>query len=320
MDFNRYRRYIEHMKSELFSAEQQEGRYGRNLHIENIELTPNSEIPIDIQIRKAPIEIEDGDSIGGNGVEVNFKGRSVELMRAAEKLKELPEAERLGAVMKLIHEKLKYPYPETTENDSRDNPDLKKWLDERFGERPRIGDLELNEFLERGYGDCKIMATAYLLAAQSAELRGIYANSGTALKNIKRPDNGQPIFRSVEVDRDLNSAHAWVEIQLSDGRWIPVDPTANMIGEGEMLKVFQEAGYKIPVAYVDEVTPKGLYLDRGEALFDPGESEKMLRPRLKIAREFNKTRKPKMDRYAGDVDIVLSSSKDPKSMQLDFKE
>jgi len=319
MDFNKHRRYIERMKSESFGAERQEEQRGKKLHLENVELTPDTGIPVDIHVRKAPIEIKDGNSVGGNAVEVKFSGQSVELMRAAEKIGELPETERLGALMQLIHEKLRYPYPEIMEADSRDNPDLEQWFEERFGERPRLGDLELNEFLERGYGDCKIMATAYLLAAQSAKLKGIYANSGTTLKNVKRPDKGEPIFKSVEVDRDLNSAHAWVEIQLSDGRWIPVDPTANMIGEGEMLKVFQESGYKIPVAYVDEVTPKGLYLDRGEALFDPGEPEKTLRPHLRIARELM-TRKPKIDRYAGDVDIALFSSEDPKSMQLDFEE
>ena len=192
---------------------------------------------------------------------MKFEGEALLLMKEAEKLPELPEEERLVALTELIRSKLKYPYPDVIEAAGAENPELKEWLEKRFGHKPSLWKLELNDFLKNGYGDCKIMAAAYLIAAQSAKMRGIYANSGVSLKNVIRPDTGKPVFRSVELDRDTNSAHAWVEIQLSDGRWIPVDPTTNMTGLGEMIEVFRQAGYNVPIGFKSE-TPQELELER----------------------------------------------------------
>jgi hypothetical protein len=274
MDLDDFWRYIELMKNGQFEEIRKEKCYQKELDFKNVEITPDEDFPIDLRVEKEPIEIRDGDKIGANSVEVRFEGETMELMQAAEKFKELPEEERLSALIELVRARLQYPYTEVMESASEGNPDLKKWFEERFGERPKLAGVELNESLKRGYGDCKIIATAYLLAAQSAELKGIYANSGTTLKNLKRPDNGQPIFRSVEVDRDLNSTHAWVEIQLSDGSWVPVDPTAKMVGQGEMLKVFEEAGYRVPISYMQEGLLNELVLDRGDSFLVPAKREK----------------------------------------------
>ena len=303
-------------------VENSEKQLQKQLHFDAVELTPGQEFPVNIRVRKEPIEVRDGDSLGSNSVEVKFEGEALSLMEEAEKLAELPEEERLTALTDLIRSKLKYPYPDVMETAGAENPELKEWLEKRFGPKPSLWKLELNDFLKNGYGDCKIMAAAYLIAAQSAKMKGIYANSGVSLKNVIRPDTGKPVFRSVELDRDTNSAHAWVEIQLSDGRWIPVDPTTNMTGLGEMIEVFRQAGYNVPVAFKSEV-PSDLELERDNSTFAPGESEKELHLKLKIGSvmSFGKgtsTKKLKTDRFSGNVDVDLRSSEESKSTNLDF--
>lgn len=294
----------------------------RQLYFDGVELTPQQEFPINIRVRKEPIEVQDGDSLGSNSVEVKFEDEALSLMEEAEKLVELPEEERLAALTQLVHSKLKYPYPDVIEAAGAENPELKKWLEKRFGPNPSLWKLELNDFLKNGYGDCNIMAAAYLVAAQSAKMKGIYVNSGVSLKNVTRPDTGKPVFKSVELDRDTNSAHAWVEIQLSDGRWIPVDPTTNMIGLGEMIEVFRQAGYNVPVTFKSEV-PSDLELEQDDSTFTPGESEKELTLKLKIGSvtssgNSTSTKRFKTDKFSGNVDVELNSSTDPKSMDLDF--
>lgn len=296
----------------------------RQLHFDAIELTPEQKFSINIRVRKEPIEIRDGDNLGSNSVEVKFEGEALSLMEEAEKLAELPEEERLVALTELVRSKLKYPYPDVIEVAGAENPELKEWLEKHFGPNLSLWKLELNDFLKNGYGDCKIMAAAYLIAAQAAKMKGIYANSGTSLKNVIRSDTGKPVFRSVELDRDTNSAHAWVEIQLSDGRWIPVDPTTNMTGLGEMIEIFRQAGYNVPVAFKSEVPPD-LELERDGSTFAPGESEKELHLKLKIGSvmAFGKgasTKKLKTDRFSGSVDLSLASSGESKSTNLDFGE
>lgn len=177
----------------------------RHLHFDVVDLTPDQEFPINIRVRKEPIEINSGDSLGANSVEVNFEGETLSLMEEAEKLAELPEEERLAALTELVRSKLKYPYPDVIEAAGSDNPELKEWFEKRFGSNPNLWELKLNDFLKNGYGDCKIMAAAYLVAAQAAKMRGIYANSNGSLKNVTRPDTGKLVFRSVELERDTNA-------------------------------------------------------------------------------------------------------------------
>src|SRR3989338_6450586 len=149
----------------------------RTLHFDSVELTPEQDFPVNIRVRKEPIEVLDGDNLGSNSVEVKFENEALALMEEAEKLAELPEEKRLVALMELVRNKLKYPYPDVMEAAQAENPELKEWFEQRFGKNPSIGNLRLNDFLNKGYGDCKIMAAAYILAAQSAKMKGVYANS-----------------------------------------------------------------------------------------------------------------------------------------------
>nr|BFD25325.1 MAG: hypothetical protein JST_6160 [Candidatus Parcubacteria bacterium] len=302
---------FEQIKSSHLENQESLKNLQRQLHFDGVELLPGQEFPINIHVRKEPIEIKDGDSL-----------ELLSLMEEAEKLAEFPEEERLTALIELVRSKLKYPYPDVMEASGAENPELKEWLEKRFGLNPSIWKLELNDLLKNGFGDCKIMAAAYLIAAQSAKIKGIYANSGVSLKNIVRSDISKPIFKSVELDRDTNSAHEWVKIQLSDGRLIPVDPTTNMVGLGEMIAVFRQAGYNVPVTFKSEV-PSDLELERDGAAFAPGETEKRLNLKLKIGSvmsfgEGASTKRLKTDKFSGDVDVKFNSNTDSKSTNLDF--
>ena len=96
----------------------------RNLHFDGVELTPEQEFPVNIRVRKEPIEVRDGDNLGSNSVEVKFEGEALSLMEEAEKLAALPEEERLVALTELIRSKLKYPYPDVMETAGAENPEL----------------------------------------------------------------------------------------------------------------------------------------------------------------------------------------------------
>lgn len=95
------------------------------------------------------------------------------------------------------------------------------------------------------------------------------------IKNIERSDTKQKLFRSAEVGKPV-SAHSWVEIKTSDGRWIPVDPSTKLVGDSEEgLSMFREANY---MAYGNpsldvEVEPSDQLFTKGTPiLFAPAES------------------------------------------------
>jgi hypothetical protein len=310
------------MRTERLEEGQERMNGEKGFYFENIEITPEKDFAVDVHIHKQPIEIHDGDTVGPNSVEVKFNNETADLLKEAEKIQGLPEEQRLSALVTLVHGRLKYPYESAIAETTTADPQLAEWLQERFSAGARkFNRIPLNECLKKGYGDCKIMTTAYLAAAQAAKLKGIYASSGETIKNISRPDTGQPIFKSVEVDNDMTSGHAWAEIQLSDGRWIPVDPTTDMIGIGGTLETFKKAGYRTVIPFTETGLPNELRLDRGDSFFDPGEAEKDLQMQLKIGTAQGK---PKIDRYTGNINFTISSSSpyleanEEKKMELSF--
>lgn len=92
----------------------------------------------------------------------------------------------------------------------------------------------------------------------------------------------------------------------------------------EMMEVFRQAGYNVPVRFTSEV-PSDLELERDSSPFAPGESEKELRLKLKMGSviTFGKgpsTKKLKTDRFSGEVNVHLDSNLDSKSTNLNFSE
>jgi len=97
-----------------------------------------------------------------------------------------------------------------------------------------------------------------------------------------------------------------------------------MTGLGEMIEIFKQAEYSVPVGLKSE-TPPELELERDGSSFAPGESEKELHLKLKIGSvmTFGKGSRIKIlktDRFSGGVDLKLASSTDSKSANLDFGE
>jgi hypothetical protein len=312
----------ESLKNDNFEESESE----RNeLFFENVEITPDKPYEFSLRLEKHPIEVNDGDELGSDAVKVRFEGELASLMEKATELKDLPEKERIAALVDLVRSKLSYPFPEAIEAAKKENPELGEWLEFYFGKNPKQSfGIDAGECISRGYGDCKIMSAVYLAAGKSAGLKGIVA--GGHVKNIERPDTNSLIFKSSELQRDQEVGHAWVEIQLSDGTWVPVDVSTNMIApDPEMLEFFKNANYRTLTGGRMEELPKGLQGTLIDAYFEAGQNEGDFTARIEIMKSFDFTRnaptprvpKSALDEFKGNLRMRLESSTDRKRMDLE---
>lgn len=214
----------------------------------NLEL--NAENPTSPEIRivveKQPIELVEGKSYGNHAVLIDKETEKMQsLVVQAEALLEIPENERPAKILELLRSKMHYAYNDVIEKLSETDPGLAKWVAENTGlNASSVSDVPLSELIDRGYGVCRHLSISYLWLAQKAGLKGVLLSSdwGT-IKNIERSDTHQKLFRSADVGKPV-SAHSWVEIKTSDGRWIPVDPSTKLVGDSEeRLAMFREANY-----------------------------------------------------------------------------
>lgn len=215
----------------------------RNLEL-NVENTTSPEIRIVVE--KQPIELIEGKSYGNSAVLIDKETERMQsLATQAEALLEIPENERPARVLELLRSKMSYAYNDVIEKLSETDPDLAKWVAENTGLKARgFNNVPLSKLIDSGYGVCRHLAVAYLWLAQKAGLKGVLLESdfGT-IKNIERSDTQQKLFRSADVGKPV-SAHSWVEIKTSDGKWIPVDPTTKLVGDSDGgLVMFREANY-----------------------------------------------------------------------------
>jgi len=296
------------------SLEQEEKR--NELHFENVEITPDRPYEFPLRLVKRPIEVNDGDELGDNGARIKFEGKLARLMEESAKLKDLPEQEKIGALLDLVRSNLRYPYPEVIEAAKKENPELGEWLDYNFGKNPRIS-IDTNECLSHGYGDCKIMAAAYLAAGKTAGLKGIIG--GGFVKNLERPDTKSPIFKSSELKRDEDVSHSWIEVQSSTGAWIPMDVSANMIASTpEMLEFFKKANYRRQFYVLMNGLPKGLQGNVVDAYFEPGQGEGSFMARIEIETAGPLLqKKPVMDKFQGDLCLSISADTERKRIEFD---
>lgn len=110
---------------------------------------------------------------------------------------------------------------------------------------------------------------------QKAGLQGTLCNAEAGVvKNIKRSDREENLFKSVAIG-EPTAAHMWTEVQMSDGTWIPVDPSTNLVGDTqERMALFQEANYMASGEYGTTLTwsPHELVPQASSLSFKPGEA------------------------------------------------
>ena len=232
---------------------------------------------IELTVEKQPIKIIEGESYADNIILIdqeNEKMRSI--ASEAELLLESPESERPRKVLDLLRSKMHYAYNDDVERLRENEPELAVWIEKNTGLKAlNVKNVPLSELIEKGYGICGHLSVAFLWLAQKAGLNGVLLKSDHGvIKNIKRKDNGQKLFNSFEFGNSV-SAHHWVEIKKSDGKWIPVDPSTKLVGDSEQgLAIFREANYR---AIIDglhfEAEPKDkLGVDCNQMFFNSAES------------------------------------------------
>lgn len=200
---------------------------------------------IRIVVEKQPIELVEGKSYYCNAVFIDKETEKMKNLAAkAEKLLEFPEEERPAKVLEIFRQHMHYAYKEVIEKLSKTDPELARWVAKNTGPDANVNNVPLSQLIEKGYGICKHLAVAYLWLAQKAGLRGVILSADRGvIKNIERSDTKEKLFKSVEIGKPL-PAHSWVEIKTKEGRWIPVDPSTNLVGDTEAgLEMFRKANY-----------------------------------------------------------------------------
>ncbi len=248
----------------------------------NLELSAeNPRSPeVRIVIEKQPIELVEGRSYSNHAVLIDKETEGMKTFaEEVETLLGLPEKERPARVLEIFRNRMRYAYNDTIEELSETDPDLAKWVAENTGLNSSASNVPLSQILEKGYGVCRHLAVAYLWLAQKAGLKGVILGSDwSVLKNIKRRDTGEKLFKSAKVGQPITAPHSWVEIKTSDGQWIPVDPSTNLVGDNEdSLAMFQEANYMalggVGLGLKAEVEPRDkLSLMSRPIIFSPAEA------------------------------------------------
>ena len=212
-----------------------------NLNKENLQ-SPE----IEFLIERETITIDQGVEYGNGGIFIDEKTEEMnELLERAGVLKDLPEEERLSGIMAILREKVKFAYPQIVQSLSETNPDVAQWINSKMWKGNDV--IPLSELFEKGYGICRHLSVAYLWLAQGAGLQGNILGTNVfdnPIKNILRTDTKDPLFKMTPVGENAPS-HVWVEIKLSSGEWIPIDPSVNLIGNTqEGLEMFNLANYR----------------------------------------------------------------------------
>ena len=311
-----------------FKIKQVEGAFG--VSSPHVELS-SQEKPIGfmVTLEKRPTKVSDGTVV--DYIMVDREGPVIQLMlEQARLLKNIPERERPRKIMELLRSKVHFAYHEVVEELNKTKPELAEWVAKNTG----IGSssatpLKLSEIVDAGYGVCRHLSVAMLVLANEAGLSGAYLTTGPheeakyTAHNVVRRDNGEQLFKLSKVGEPIG-AHAWVELETSDGEWIPVDPSVQLVGDSEEgMATFREANYRAIPGFSLEV--EGFPIDVGhmgnqELWFLPGEprctgilqvnSMRQLKPITLDNTESqleDKEQWPKPTKYKGTLSFRISS-------------
>lgn len=196
-----------------------------------------------VDVEKAPLVVSETGIIGmiKFGEENDFTKKLEELAESLSTLED--ERQRIDELLSVLKGKITYGYAEVIESKAQEH-DVPIEFMQRMGVQGN-NQIGFDEVAKYGVGVCGHLSSVYLYLANKAGLKGILVNSAPERTpiNIARTDKDKKLFRSSDVGQ-RTSNHAWVEIQLQDGTWIPVDPSTELTGTTEEgLNMFREADY-----------------------------------------------------------------------------
>lgn len=193
-----------------------------------------------IKFEKEAITLEKGKKYSQYCVYDKETEKMQSIVAELSQYKDLPEEEKLSKILETLRTHVKYPFQKENDDLKLENPDLAKWVEENLL-TTNWPTINLSDTFEKGYGICGNLSLAYLYLAEKVGLKGLIFY-GDELKNIKRSDNNEALFKLVGVGERART-HAWCEIQLSNGDWIPVDPSTKLIGDEKGIEDFKKANY-----------------------------------------------------------------------------
>jgi len=219
----------------------------RNILFKDLKLDQqNPESPkVSVLFKKEPVPV--AGSFGSFSVSIDKEPS--ELMRDIEaevlKLGDLPEAERVRAVMKLLREKVDYAFDDAVAAVYGAGTEKTKWIIDNVGVKGQGFNIPLSKIFENKFGVCGHISSAFLWMASKVGLNGVFLTSKpNVIKNVINPETGLPLFKSVPLGEQV-PGHAWAEIKMTDGSWMPVDPTTRLVGDNpDSFRAFQDANYK----------------------------------------------------------------------------
>jgi len=268
----------------------------------------------EVTFKKNPVSPVEGRSFGAWSVFIDKEPS--EQMKAitaeAEQLKGLPEEERVRAVLDLLLSHLQYAYEDRVEKVRAEDPEKADWISKNVGVKESAMDVPLSKVFENGFGVCNHLSSAYIWLADKAGLKGalLASQPGSGmLKNVLNPATGEPLFKSAAVGKPLES-HAWTEIQMPDGRWLPVDPTTKLVGDTEQnMQTFRDANYKAAVMGAHTaVDVRCLNVCHSALAFEPGAPEARGEYWLNLKNNLNSPATPSWieDSYSGNAKLGIS--------------
>jgi len=193
-----------------------------------------------IKFEKEPTRLEEGKQYAQYCIFDKETEKMKSIVDEVKQFQNLPEEERLPKILKILRQYVKYPFKKEGDDLKLKDSELAAWVETNLL-TDAIKIMNLSDTFEKGYGICGNLSLAYLYLAEKAGLQGTIMSS-EVIKNINRSDNNEQLFKLVDVGKRAPS-HFWCEIKLSSGKWIPVDPSTNLIGDEKGIEDFKKANY-----------------------------------------------------------------------------